>query len=105
MNGVSRQIIVFVCIAGGAAAAGCAGSDARAVDRGINDAPIVAAVKIGRSDIVQTLNIPAEFRPFQEIDVHAKVAGFVKSITTPGSCWRRWKCPNCRTKSGKTKPP
>ncbi len=41
----------------------------------------MAAVKIGRSDIVQTLNIPAEFRPFQEIEVHAKVAGFVKSIT------------------------
>jgi RND family efflux transporter MFP subunit len=81
MNGVSRQIIVLACVAGAAAAAGCAGSDARAVDRGINDAPTVAAVKIGRSDIVQTLNIPAEFRPFQEIEVHAKVAGFVKSIT------------------------
>jgi RND family efflux transporter MFP subunit len=82
MNGVSRRIIVLACVAGGAAAAvGCAGSDVRAVDRGNNDAPPVAAVKIGRSDIVQTLNIPAEFRPFQEIEVHAKVAGFVKSIT------------------------
>ena len=82
MNRVSRQIVVLACVAGGAvAAAGCGGSDARAVDRGINDAPTVAAVKIGRSDIVQTLNIPAEFRPFQEIEVHAKVAGFVKSIT------------------------
>ena len=28
----------------------------------------------------QTLTLAAEFRPFQEIDVHAKVAGYVKSI-------------------------
>ncbi len=82
MNTVSRQIIVLAGVAAGAAAAAaCGASDARAVDRGLNDAPTVAAVKIGRSDIVQTLNIPAEFRPFQEIEVHAKVAGFVKSIT------------------------
>jgi RND family efflux transporter MFP subunit len=62
-------------------AAGCAGSDARAVDRGSGDPPTVAAAKIERGDITQVLTIAAEFRPFQEIEVHAKVAGFVKSIT------------------------
>src|ERR1700730_19182978 len=30
---------------------------------------------------MQLLTLPAFFRPFQEIDVHAKVAGFLKSIT------------------------
>jgi multidrug efflux pump subunit AcrA (membrane-fusion protein) len=82
MNGASRQTIVLAFVTGCAAvAAGCVGSDARAVDRGTIDAPTVAAVRIGRSDIAQILTIPAEFRPFQEIEVHAKVAGFVKSIT------------------------
>jgi RND family efflux transporter MFP subunit len=63
------------------AANGCAGSDARAVDRGAGDPPTVAAATIGRGDIAQILTIAAEFRPFQEIEVHAKVAGFVKGIT------------------------
>jgi RND family efflux transporter MFP subunit len=30
--------------------------------------------------MTQTLSLAAEFRPYQEIDVHAKVAGYVKSI-------------------------
>jgi RND family efflux transporter MFP subunit len=34
-----------------------------------------------RGDIAQTLTLAAEFRPYQEIEVHAKVAGYVKSIT------------------------
>jgi RND family efflux transporter MFP subunit len=43
-------------------------------------APTVAVAKVVRADLTQTLTVAAEFRPFQEIDVHAKVAGFVKSI-------------------------
>jgi RND family efflux transporter MFP subunit len=44
------------------------------------EAPTVAVAKIARGDVAQELTIAAEFRPFQEIDVHAKVAGFVKHI-------------------------
>jgi RND family efflux transporter MFP subunit len=40
----------------------------------------VSVVKIGRGDIAQTLTLAAEFRPFQEVEVHAKVAGYVKAI-------------------------
>ncbi len=40
----------------------------------------VAVSKVARADLSQGLSIAAEFRPFQEIDVHAKVAGFVKHI-------------------------
>jgi RND family efflux transporter MFP subunit len=36
---------------------------------------------VARGDIAQSLTIAAEFRPFQEIEVHAKVAGFLKSIS------------------------
>ena len=33
-----------------------------------------------KGDVPQVLSVAAEFRPFQEIDVHAKVAGYLKSI-------------------------
>ncbi|MGA2186787.1 MAG: biotin/lipoyl-binding protein, partial [Bryobacteraceae bacterium] len=40
----------------------------------------VAFAKVERANLSQDLRVAAEFRPFQEIDVHAKVAGFVKEI-------------------------
>lgn len=40
----------------------------------------VAVSNVVRADLSQSLRIAAEFRPFQEIDVHAKVAGYVKHI-------------------------
>jgi RND family efflux transporter MFP subunit len=42
--------------------------------------PIVAAAKVHRADLTRALAVTAEFRPYQEIDVHAKVAGYVKRI-------------------------
>jgi RND family efflux transporter MFP subunit len=45
------------------------------------EAPTVAVAKVTRGDVVQMLTINSEFRPFQEIEVHAKVAGFLKSIS------------------------
>src|SRR3954447_17504538 len=40
----------------------------------------VAVVKAERRDLAETLTIAADFRPFQQIDVHPKVAGFLKTI-------------------------
>ncbi len=42
--------------------------------------PTVAVAQVGKQDIVRYLEIAAEFRPFQDIDVYSKVAGFVKRI-------------------------
>jgi RND family efflux transporter MFP subunit len=42
--------------------------------------PAVAVVKVERHDLARDTEIAAEFRPFQEVEVHAKVAGFLKSI-------------------------
>ncbi len=42
--------------------------------------PTVAAAKVLRADLTRALAVTAEFHPFQEIDVHAKVAGYVKRI-------------------------
>ncbi len=47
------------------------------------DATMVAPVAVARAakrDLAQKLVLSAEFRPFQEIDVMAKVAGYVKNI-------------------------
>jgi RND family efflux transporter MFP subunit len=62
------------------ATAGCTSSDVRAVDRAAAGAPTVAVVAIGRGDVKQVVTVASEFRPFQEIEIHAKVAGFLKSI-------------------------
>jgi RND family efflux transporter MFP subunit len=42
--------------------------------------PIVAAQKAGLANLSRTLSLTAEFIPYQEVDVMAKVAGFVKHI-------------------------
>jgi RND family efflux transporter MFP subunit len=42
--------------------------------------PSVAAAPVTRADLSQVLTIAAEFRPYQEIDVHAKVAGYLQKI-------------------------
>lgn len=61
-------------------AAGSACSRSHAQARTPVDAPTVAVARIERSDVSQILSVAAEFRPFQEIDVHAKVAGYLKTI-------------------------
>ncbi len=43
-------------------------------------APRVAVVKAVRQDVSSTLEIAAEFEPFQEIDVYAKVSGYIQKL-------------------------
>jgi RND family efflux transporter MFP subunit len=45
-----------------------------------SDAPTVAVAKIGTEDLSHGIVLTAEFKPFQEIDLMAKVAGYVKKI-------------------------
>ena len=40
----------------------------------------VAAERVKREDLGRSLELAAEFRPYQEIDLHAKVAGYLKAI-------------------------
>ena len=40
----------------------------------------VAVAKVTREDLSRQLELAAEFRPYQEIRVHAKIAGFVREI-------------------------
>jgi len=77
---MSRGAVLAAALATAAAAsAACSGSSA-SLRADASAPPTVAVTKIARGDIAQSLTIAAEFRPYQEIEVHAKVAGYVKSI-------------------------
>ena len=61
--------------------AGCSHLESGRVDAAEGTKVVnVAVCKVARADLSQSLRIAAEFRPFQEIDVHAKVPGYVKHI-------------------------
>jgi len=45
------------------------------------DAKPVAVAVVTRENLARNITLSAEFRPFQEADLHAKVAGYLKSIT------------------------
>ena len=60
---------------------GCSKTEAiQAKDPKASDIQIVAVAKAAVTDLSHGLVLTAEFRPYQEIDVMAKVAGYVKEI-------------------------
>jgi RND family efflux transporter MFP subunit len=70
----ATSIGVFLALAVAAAAAGCGShktDDAK---------PTAAVVKVQRKNLASTLEISSEFQPFQEIDVFAKVSGYVQKL-------------------------
>lgn len=58
---------------------GCHSEDGVRADSQAN-APHVAVVKATRKDIASTLEIASEFQPFQEINVYAKVSGYIRKL-------------------------
>ena len=42
------------------------------------DLPTVSVVRASREDLAKTLTLTAEFVPYQEVDVMAKIAGYVQ---------------------------
>src|SRR5208283_2777601 len=45
-----------------------------------NSAPVAAVVKAERRDLGVALTLAGAFKPFQDVDIHAKVAGYIKEI-------------------------
>jgi RND family efflux transporter MFP subunit len=43
--------------------------------------PTVAVARVTREDLFKRLPCPAEFRPYEEVDLHAKVSGYVEEIS------------------------
>lgn len=56
------------------------GAAAKADTAGATAIPTVAVVKVSREDLYKEITIPAEFRPYNEVELHAKVSGYVKQI-------------------------
>jgi RND family efflux transporter MFP subunit len=57
---------------------GCGGTKSQADDSA--NAAHVAVVKVARQNVTSTLEIASELQPFQEIDVYAKVAGYIQQL-------------------------
>ena len=60
-------------------AAGCGGAHKAAADDTAN-APAAAVVKVARRNIADSLEIASEFQPFQEVDIYAKVSGYIHKL-------------------------
>ncbi len=74
-----KRAVVICALGAAAAGSGCTRASARADERK-PDAKTVAVAAVTRGDVTQALTIGAEFRAYQEIEVHAKVAGYVQTI-------------------------
>jgi RND family efflux transporter MFP subunit len=42
--------------------------------------PVVAVARVDREDLFRQITIPAEFRPYAEVELHAMVSGYVKDM-------------------------
>jgi RND family efflux transporter MFP subunit len=48
--------------------------------RADSEIPSVSVARVARQDLERDLVLSAEFRPYEEVDLHAKVAGYLKEI-------------------------
>jgi RND family efflux transporter MFP subunit len=46
----------------------------------IQTVPVVPVAKVDREDLYTEVSIPAEFRPYVEVELHAKVSGYVQEM-------------------------
>ncbi len=73
-------IAIFSVIALAASLSACSASRSSAQSADLPQKTTVGVAKIARGNLKRTLRLAAEFRPYQEIDVDAKEAGYVKNI-------------------------
>jgi RND family efflux transporter MFP subunit len=72
----TRSSLLFLLVAG--CTAGCGGAHKANADDA--QAPVAPVVRVTRGNIADHLEIASEFLPFQEIDVYAKVSGYIKKL-------------------------
>lgn len=78
-----RVVLTTAALLGGVVriVGGCKKTEADGRETGDNTEAAPAAVTpVQRHDLSNALTIAGEFKPFQDIDVHAKVAGYIKKI-------------------------
>jgi RND family efflux transporter MFP subunit len=71
------SIVLFIAFAG--FLSGCGGTRKATADDTAT-APAAAVVKVVRGNIADNLEIASEFLPFQEVDVYAKVSGYIHKL-------------------------
>ncbi len=76
-TGTVRGIVLSALLAG--MLAGCGRAKPVNAEDAAN-APTVSVVKVARQNLSTTLEIASEFEPFQEINVYAKVSGYVQTL-------------------------
>ncbi len=77
-----KNVYVFIAVAATAIVAVLLFRGGHSASEGSSSRlPIVAVAKVTREDLRQTLTIAAEFRPYQQVALHAKIAGFLQSIS------------------------
>jgi len=72
-------IVLGAALVGAAVLTGCGSGDKTRADMAA-EIPNAAVVKVTRRTIANTLQIASEFQPFQEIDVYAKVSGYIQKL-------------------------
>jgi RND family efflux transporter MFP subunit len=71
------SFVIFAIVS--TALVGCGDGHRAAADEAAG-APVAAVVKVARGSIADNLEIASEFEPFQEVDVYAKVSGYIKKL-------------------------
>jgi RND family efflux transporter MFP subunit len=82
MHKKNRMAYIALLISGGLLAGmlpGC-GNGRKAEAEDAAHAPTAPVVKVARRDLSNTLEIASEFQPLQEIEVYAKVSGYIKKL-------------------------
>jgi RND family efflux transporter MFP subunit len=75
---IQPALNIFVFLTVSIALSGCGGGRKAAADTA--SAPTVPVVMVTRGNISDTLEIASEFQPFQEVDVYAKVSGYIQQL-------------------------
>jgi RND family efflux transporter MFP subunit len=76
---IHQSVFWLLFLSSAAALAGCGEGRKTAADDAAN-APPAAVVKVARGNIADNLEIASEFQPFQEVDVYAKVSGYIQKL-------------------------
>ena len=76
---IHRTLSFFVSLTCFTALIACGGEHKAAADDAAN-APSAPVVKVARGNIADNLEIASEFLPFQEVDVYAKVSGYIQKL-------------------------
>jgi multidrug efflux pump subunit AcrA (membrane-fusion protein) len=76
---ITKILNFFIVLICATALIGCGEEHKAAADDAAN-APAAAVVKVTRGNIADNLEIASEFQPFQEVDVYAKVSGYIQKL-------------------------